>query len=717
MSNSVIANKEELAKLTLKEAKYRVEELTKEINKHNYSYYVLNQIEIPDVEYDKISRELEALEELFPQFKKADSPSNRVGGEVLDVFKEEQHLAPMLSLANAFSEEEIGDFEDRIFKENNNQEEIEYFLELKFDGLAISLTYEDGILTKGVTRGDGLKGENVTNNVKTIHSIPLDLREEFLKRNMPIPKFLEVRGEVLMSRKGFQDLNEYQKKNGLKLFANERNAASGSLRILDSKITARRKLSFFAYALGVSDGFEKGEKHSDSMKLLSDFGFQISNPSRVVKGRKAVVDFCNEVLSIRQDLSFGIDGVVIKVNSYKEQEYLGFTSKTPIWAKAYKFPAEEAMTKLLGIDVQVGRTGSLTPVGRLEPVSVGGVTVSNVTLHNQDEISRKDVRIGDTVIIRRAGDVIPELVSVVMSKREDNATPFLLPSHCPVCGSIAVKEKESDVVVRCTGSMHCVAQLKEALKLFVSKKALDIENLGDKLIDALVDAGTIKSAPELFGLTMEDISNIERQGEKSSLNVLTSLEKAKTQPLHKFLFGLGIRQVGEQTAKNLAKHYGTLNNVVMANYEDHLTVKDVGKETANSIFTYFRDKNNLLMLKEFNALGMNVLDEEIKKEIILNNSGVNEFEGKTFVLTGTLIDLNRDEAKEKLELLGAKVSGSVSKKTDVLVAGENAGSKLTKAESLGVVVIDEEGFKKLLSGGSLTDILKIKPEKTNKLTM
>lgn len=705
MTNKIVANKDELLKLSKEEAKKEIINLSKELNYHNRLYYVLDNPEIPDMEYDRLLRKLEALEEIHPDLQQLDSPSLRVGGEVSTKFLEEKHLAPMLSLSNAFNEEEIGEFEDRIFKEKNSQEDVEYFLELKFDGLAISLQYEKGILKKGLTRGDGFSGENVTANVKTIHSVPLDISGYFLSRGLPIPEMLEVRGEILMTRKGFQELNVMQIANKEKTFANERNAAAGTLRTLDSKIVAKRKLSFFAYALGVAEGFDKGKTHSESMEILNEIGFQISTPHKLVKGRKAINDFCKEIEKVRPNLPFGIDGVVCKVNSYKEQELLGFTSKTPVWAKAFKFPAEEVMTRLLDIEVQVGRTGALTPVARLEPVNVGGVTVSNATLHNQEEIARKDIRIGDMVIVRRAGDVIPELVSVVKSYRKTDSVAYILPEHCPVCGSIAVKEKEEDVVMRCTGSIHCLAQLKGALELFVSRKAFDIENLGEKLIDVLVDNGTVKSASDLFRLKSEDISSIERQGEKSASNVLESLEKAKKQPLHKFIYALGIRQVGIQTAKNLSKHYKSLKTLMNANYEDLLNVLDVGKETAKSVFTYFNDEKNLQIISEFMDLGVEVIDEEFKVQKVITTAGVNEFEGKTFVLTGTLYDLNRDEAKEKLENLGAKVSGSVSKKTDVVVAGENAGSKLKKAQDLGITILNEEGLKKLLSGISIKEIL------------
>lgn len=705
--NQIIANEEELKKLSNEEAKLEIENLMKVINYHDNLYYVQDTREVPDETYDSYMRKLVALEKIFPQLKSEQSPTTRVGGEALDEFVKEKHLAPMLSLDNMFNDEELKDFEDRVEGDlMRSSKDIEYCAELKFDGLAISLQYRDGILDKAVTRGDGLIGENVTNNVRTIRSIPLNIRDSFLNKGEEIPELLEVRGEIVMKKADYLALNEYQEKNGLKVFANERNAAAGSLRVLDPTITAKRKLSFFAYALGVCDGFEKGKSHSESMGKLADMGFQVSKLTTVVKGRKALDEFYKKVLNERPGLAFGIDGVVCKVNNYSDQATLGFTSRNPVWAKAYKFPAEEVMTQLLDIDVQVGRTGALTPVGRLNPVSVGGVVVSNVTLHNQDEIAKKDIKIGDYVIIRRAGDVIPELVHVVKSERKwQELKPFVMPSICPVCGSAAYKEKESDAVVRCSGSIHCSAQLKGSLQLFVSRKALNIENLGDKLIDALVDQGKVKSAADLFRLTLNDISELDRQGEKSAMNVLESLEKAKVQPLNKFLYSLCIRQVGENTAKNLAKHYTTLENVMKATYEDHLEVKDVGKETAESIFKFFRDVKNLELLKDLIGQGIKVESDSFKKEVVLSESGDNEFSGKTMVLTGTLYDLKRDDAKEKLESLGVKISGSVSKKTDLVIAGAEAGSKLKKAKDLGVNVIDEEGLKRLLAGESLRNIL------------
>lgn len=705
MEKNIIANKEELSKLNNLEAEKRIKNLVSEINIHDHNYYNLDSPEIPDSEYDRLSRELVALEELFPQFKQINSPTQRVGGEALDKFKEEFHLKPMLSLSNAFSEEEIGEFEDRIYKEKGNSEDIEYCAELKFDGLAVSLTYENGLLTKGVTRGDGVKGENVTENVKTIRTIPIDISNYFTTRNLPIPKIIEIRGEVLMKKIDFKNLNEYQIKNNLKEFANERNAAAGSLRQLDSKITAKRKLTFFPYALGVCDGFDIGKTHSESMRKIQELGFNVSEHTAILKGRNELIRFYNEIGKKRDSLPFGIDGVVCKVNSYHEQGLLGFTSKTPVWAKAYKFPAEEVMTLVLNIDVQVGRTGSLTPVARLEPVKVGGVIVSNVTLHNQDEIERKDIRVGDYVIVRRAGDVIPEIVSSVKSKRTHEYPKFTVPSFCPVCGSAAYPEKDKDTVIRCSGGIHCAAQIKGALQLFVSKLALDIENLGEKLIEVLVDTGKVKSASDLFRLTMDDLTAIERQGEKSAQNVMDSLEKAKKQPLHKFLYGLGIRQVGEQTAKNLAKHYTSLQNVISATQDDHLKVKDIGEETAFSISRYFRDEKNIEEIKSLILLGLEISDDCFKIEEILTEDGENEFKEKTFVITGTLLDFKRDELKSKLESFGVKVAGSVSKKTDLVIAGEEAGSKLKKAEELGVNVLDEEGLKKLLSGKSVRSIL------------
>lgn len=708
MNNKIIANEEELRKLTIEQATKEIKELSATINYHDNLYYVQDRIEIPDETYDTYMRKLVALEKIFPELKLESSPTTRVGGKASDGFKKEKHLAPMLSLDNMFNDEELTAFEERVEDDlGKNPKDIEYCAELKFDGLAISLIYEDGILEKAITRGDGEIGENVTSNVKTIRSVPLDIRDKFLELGEDVPEILEVRGEIVMKKSDYKLLNEYQEKNNLKTFSNERNAAAGSLRVLDPKITAKRKLSFFAYALGVCDGFNKGKTHSESMNKLSNIGFQVSKLTTVVKGRDGLDEFYKRVLIERPNLPFGIDGVVCKVNSYSDQATLGFTSRNPVWAKAYKFPAEEVMTKLLDIDIQVGRTGALTPVGRLEPVYVGGVTVSNVTLHNQDEIIKKDIKIGDYVIIRRAGDVIPELVQVAKSERKNVAElkDFVMPSNCPVCGSAAFREKDK-AVVRCSGSVHCSAQLKGSLQLFVSRKAFNIDSLGDKLIDALVDQGKVKSPADLFRLTLEDISSLDRQGEKSAQNVLSSLENAKSPTLSKFLYALCIRQVGENTAKNLAKHYGSLEKVMLASEEDHLSVVDVGSETAYSLFKYFRDPKNLEALKDLliNA-NIKIKEDVIDNNIVLSDTGENEFLGKKIVLTGTLYDIKRDEAKELLENLGAKVVGSVSKKTDLVIAGEAAGSNLAKANSLGINVINEEGMKRLLSGESLKSIL------------
>lgn len=666
-------------------------ELREQLNHHNYLYYVMDAPEIPDAEYDRLFRELQSLEAEYPQLKTADSPTQRVGGEALTAFGEVRHEVPMLSLGNAFSDEEIEDFHRRVTEGLDVSGEVTYSAEPKLDGLAISLLYQDGVLQRAATRGDGTTGENVTHNVRTIGAIPLRLQ------GSDYPVLLEVRGEVFMPKAGFAALNLRQEEKGEKPFANPRNAAAGSLRQLDPKVTATRPLSFFCYGVGAVENKKQGHvqrdilpgHHGDIIQQLGKWGLPVCPEMVVVKGFKGCLEYYKKIGEKRDSLPYEIDGVVYKVDSIQQQQTLGFVSRAPRWATAHKFPAQEELTVLLDIDVQVGRTGAITPVARLEPVFVGGVTVTNVTLHNQDEIDRKDVRIGDTVIIRRAGDVIPQVVSVVMSKRPSNASIFKVPSQCPECGSDVVRA-EGEAVARCTGGLYCSAQRKEAIKHFASRRALDIEGLGDKLVDQLVDEELIHDVADLYSLTMEQLAPLERMAEKSAANLIAALDKSKNTTLPRFLFALGIREVGEATARSLAQYYGSLKKIEQADMESLQQVSDVGAVVAANIHTFFKQSHNIEVIDKLIAAGIHWPAIEVAE------AGEQTLAGKTFVLTGTMETMTRDEAKEKLQALGAKVSGSVSKKTDYVVAGENAGSKLTKAEQLGVSIVDEQGLIEML---------------------
>jgi len=584
---------------------------------------------------------------------------------------------------NAFTEDEVEDF-DRRARERAKVAEICYTVEPKLDGLAISLLYEDGVLTRGATRGDGISGEDVTQNVRTIDTIPLKLI------GSDYPKLLEVRGEVIMTKSGFNKLNEVQRKKGEKTFANPRNAAAGSLRQLDSKITAERPLAFYCYALGKTEGYKSQPgTHSATLKKLRDWGLRTNPEIKTVTGVKGCLDYYHDIEKKRDTLDYDIDGVVYKVDDFSLQEKLGFVSRAPRWAVAHKFAAQEEMTKLLGIDVQVGRTGALTPVARLEPVFVGGVTVTNATLHNQDEIERKDIRVGDTVIVRRAGDVIPEVVGAIPSKRPKGTKKFVMPDQCPVCGSHVVR-LENEAVARCTGGLYCAAQRKEAIKHFASRKAMDIEGLGDKLVEQLVDEEKVHDISDLYHLDKQTLAGMERMGDKSAENLINALEKSKHTSLARFLFALGIRQVGETTAKTLAQYYGNLESIMRASVDELVEVQDVGPVVAESIAGFFQEKHNLDVIKKLRKEGVEWPDvEKISAE-------QQTLAGKTFVVTGTLSGMTREEAKQALERLGAKVSGSVSKKTDYVVVGENPGSKATKAETLGVMMLDEPAFLKLV---------------------
>jgi len=658
----------------------RVAQLRAEIEQHNYRYYVLDDPSISDAEFDQLFRELQTLEARHPELLTADSPTQRVGVTPVKSFVEVQHRTPMLSLNNAFSEDEVRAFDARI-REALGVAEVEYAVEPKFDGLAITLSYRDGMFVQGATRGDGSTGEDVTENLRTVRTIPLRLHEPV--RNV------EVRGEVLMFKRDFAKLNDAQRAKGEKEFANPRNAAAGSLRQLDSRITANRRLSFFSYGIGFCDGVQLPDRHDRQMALLLQWGVPVAQQRGVVRGLEGLLAYYREIGAAREQLPFDIDGVVYKVNDIARQQQLGFVSRAPRWAIAHKFPAEEALTTLLDIEVQVGRTGALTPVARLAPVFVGGVTVTNATLHNEDELRRKDVRIGDTVIVRRAGDVIPEVARVVLEKRPRDAREFAMPKVCPVCGSHVAK-LEDEAIWRCTGGLFCPAQRKQALLHFASRRAMNIEGLGEKLVEQLVDTHIVSNPAALYKLGMLAIINLERMGEKSAVSLLAAIEHSKRTTLARFIFALGIRNVGEATAKDLAQHFGSLDNLLAADAESLQQVHDVGPVVAQSIADFLAEAHNREVIEQLRACGVNWAEHQPLPAAALPLSG------KTFVLTGTLVALSREQAKEKLETLGAKVAGSVSKKTDYVVAGTEAGSKLDKARELGVAVLDEQGLLQLL---------------------
>ncbi|MFD1556387.1 NAD-dependent DNA ligase LigA [Paraburkholderia silviterrae] len=663
--------------------------LCAELERANHAYYVLDQPELPDAEYDKLFRELQSIEAEHPELVSPDSPTQRVGGEAAAGFEPVLHDVPMLSLNNGFADEDIVAFDKRVSDALDKPEgdPVEYACELKFDGLAISLRYLDGVFVQASTRGDGTTGENVTENVRTIRSLPLRLKGEH------VPKVLDVRGEVLMFRRDFDRMNERQREAGHKEFANPRNAAAGSLRQLDPKITAQRPLSFFAYGIGVLEGEPMPATHSELLDWYAQMGLPVNSERAVVKGAQGLLDFFRVVGEKRDSLPYDIDGVVYKVNRRAEQDALGFVSRAPRFALAHKFPAQEALTTVLAIDVQVGRTGAITPVARLEPVFVGGATVTNATLHNEDEVRRKDIRIGDTVVVRRAGDVIPEVVSALIERRPADAREFVMPTECPVCGS-SIERLPDEAIARCTGGLFCPAQRKQALWHFAQRRALDIDGLGEKIIDQLVDQNLVRTPADLFNLGFSTLAELDRMADKSAQNLLDSLEKAKSTTLARFIYALGIRHVGESTAKDLAKHFGSLDPIMDASIEQLLEVNDVGPIVAESIHQFFAEEHNRTVIEQLRAPGkVRWADGPPAPKA---PAGV--LAGKTVVLTGTLPTLKREEAKEMLEAAGAKVAGSVSKKTDYVVAGADAGSKLAKAEELGVPVLDEEGLHKLLEG-------------------
>jgi len=655
--------------------------LQAELARLEHAYYVLDNPLLPDAEYDRLYREMLDIESAHPEWVTSDSLSQRVGGAALKEFDSVQHIVPMLSLNNAFEDAELIAF-DRRCREALHADVVEYAGELKFDGLAISLRYENGVLVRAATRGDGARGEDVTANIKTIRAIPLRLTGK------NIPAALEVRGEVFMYLRDFEKMNQQAAAAGEKEFANPRNAAAGSLRQLDSKVTARRPLSFFAYGLGdLEPQSWLPSTHEELLNVYIKLGLPVCPERRVMKSVVEILNFYNEVGAKRDSLPYDIDGVVYKVNSFAEQAKLGFVSRAPRFALAHKFPAQEALTTVLGIDVQVGRTGAITPVARLAPVEVGGVTVTNATLHNEDEIKRKDVRIGDTVSVRRAGDVIPEVVSVIKDRRPVNAREFIMPVRCPVCDS-HIERLADEAIARCSGGLFCGAQRKQALVHFAHRRALDIEGLGEKIVDQLVDHHLVRTPADLYRLGFAALANLERMGDKSADNLIQAINKSRNTTLARFIFALGIRHVGETTAKDLANHYGSVHALMEASLEDLLMVNDVGPVVANSIVSFMQEAHNREVIEQLLASGLQltVEEKEISAAVI----------GKTFVLTGTFPTLTRDAAKELLEKAGAKVAGSVSKKTDYVVAGTDAGSKLTKAEELGIAVIDEAAMLDLL---------------------
>jgi DNA ligase (NAD+) len=678
----------------------RVDALRELLHHHAHRYYVLDAPDIPDAEYDKLFRELQELEAQHPELATPDSPTQRVGGAVLDGYAKVRHQVPMLSIRTETDIEASGarNFDARVRRElgfKDGEPPIEYVAELKFDGLAINLRYEQGVLVQAATRGDGAIGEDVTQNIRTIGQIPLRLPRD-------VPPVLEVRGEVYLRRDDFERLNESQREKiakgakNEKTFVNPRNAAAGAVRQLDPNIARQRPLSFFAYGWGEVSSPEAGgpdfKTQYEALLALRSWGFPVSARTQVATGPDELVAFHQAVGRERDSLPFDIDGVVYKVNSLALQQRLGFVSREPRWAVAHKYPAQEQITTVQAIDVYVGRTGKLTPVVRLSPVFVGGVTVTNATLHNEDEARRKDVRVGDTVIVRRAGDVIPEVVAVVPDKRAAGAPQFTMPKTCPVCGSEAVRE-EGEADHRCTGGLFCGAQRKQAILHFAQRRALDIEGLGEKLVDQLVDGNVIRALPDLYRLGLSGLAALERMGEKSAQNLLVALEKSKQTALPRFLFGLGIRHVGESTARDLARHFGRLDAIMDATVEQLLEVPDVGPIVAESVHTFFAQPHNREVVEQLRACGVTWEEGEPVAR------APKPLTGKTVVLTGTLPTLTRDEAKDLLEAAGAKVAGSVSKKTDYVIAGTEAGSKLDKARELGVPVLDEEGLQRLVRGG------------------
>jgi DNA ligase (NAD+) len=659
--------------------------LREQLDDWNYRYYVLDDPSVPDAEYDRSLRELQSLEAANPELIRPDSPTQRVGAKPLAQFRQVRHEVPMLSLENAFNAEDMTDFNRRLLDRlDGDFSELEYACEPKLDGIAVSLLYRDGVLERGATRGDGTTGEDITHNVRTIPSIPLRLR------GSDFPPLLEVRGEIYMPKQGFEDLNARARAAGEKTFVNPRNAAAGSLRQLDARLTALRPLEMCCYSVGRVEGGELPTQHAQVLDRLHDWGLRINAESRVVSGIEGCNAYYEQLAERRDTLPYDIDGIVFKVNDLGLQEQLGFVSRAPRWAIARKFPAQEEMTRLLAVEFQVGRTGAITPVARLEPVFVGGVTVSNATLHNKDEIERLAVMVGDTVIVRRAGDVIPQVVSVVQSRRPADASAIAFPTACPVCGS-PVEREADEAVMRCMGGLICAAQQKAAIRHFVSRKAMDVDGLGDKLVDQLVDEGLVDSVASLYTLQREELLALERMGAKSVDNLIAALDKSRSTTLPRFIFSLGIREVGEATALSLARHFGTWEALSQATEEALLQVADVGPVVADHLRQFFDSPANLAVVDALREAGVNWPDLEVADET------EQPLLGQTWVVTGKLERMSRDEAKASLQTLGAKVAGSVSAKTSCLVAGPGAGSKLSKAQEHGVEIIDEAALLALLA--------------------
>jgi DNA ligase (NAD+) len=664
----------------------RAAELRETLHRYNHQYYVLDQPSVPDAEYDRLFRELQTLESQHPKLQTPDSPTLRVGGQPLSSFKSVRHERPMLSLDNAFSEEELRDFDRRVRNRLNEGEIFQYACEPKLDGIAASLLYVDGVLVRGATRGDGQQGEDITQNVRTVASIPLRLQGDGW------PDELEVRGEIYLPRAGFERINEEARAAGSKVFVNPRNAAAGSLRQLDSKITASRPLEMCCYSVALSsDQQALFSSHSEGLQKLAEWGFLVSPLLQVVNDIDGCLDYYADLLAKRDQLPYDIDGIVFKVNELAVQNALGFVSRAPRWAIAHKFPAQEEITRLNDVEFQVGRTGAVTPVAKLDPVFVGGVTVSNATLHNFDEVQRLGVMIGDRVIVRRAGDVIPQVVQVVIDKRPDDAIAIVIPDVCPVCSS-PLEKPPGEAVLRCSGGLICGAQRREGIKHFASRKAMDVDGLGDKLVDQLVEEGLIETVADLYALSVKQLAGLERMGKKSADNLLAALERSKQTTLPRFLYALGIREVGEATARNLALHFGSISALINADEESLIGVADVGPIVASHIRGFFSVAHNREVIEALVTAGVTWPE-------ISSTGEKQSLAGQTWVLTGNLDTMTRAEAKEKLQVLGAKVSGSVSAKTDCLVAGSAAGSKLTKAQALGIHIVDEEALLAVLKEG------------------
>jgi DNA ligase (NAD+) len=671
--------------MTSASAAARARELRTQIDHHNYRYHVLDDPEVSDAEYDRLMRELRALEAQHPSLITPDSPTQRVGAAPVSELAEVVHAKPMLSLDNAFAEEDLVNFDRRVRERLENVEQVEYAAETKLDGLAVSFRYEGGKLVQAATRGDGLRGEDVTHNVRTIKAVPIELRGK-------APAVLEVRGEVFMTIAGFKAMNERALERGEKVFVNPRNAAAGSIRQLDPRLAASRPFDVYFYGLGDVQGWKPPSRHSETLQQLREWGLKTSPLNRVVQGVEGCLAYYREIGERRASLPYEIDGVVYKVDRYAQQRELGFVARAPRWAIAHKFPAHEENTIVRGVEFQVGRTGALTPVARLEPIFVGGVTVSNATLHNMDEVRRKDVRIGDTVVVRRAGDVIPEVVKVILERRPEGAAEVVLPAKCPVCGS-DVEREEGEAIARCTGGLYCGAQRREALRHFAGRRALDIDGLGAKIIDQLVETERVRSPADLYRLTAEDLAELDRMGEKSARNLVEALDKSRRTTFARFLYALGIRDVGEATAEALASYFGDLGPLQEATQEQIQEVPDIGPVVAAHVHTFFQQTHNREVIDALRERGVHWPAQRRRASA----TGEGPLHGKTFVITGTLEGMSRDEASDRIKALGGKVSGSVSKKTSYVLVGADPGSKLAKAQELGVEIVDEQQFIALLA--------------------